>query len=223
MTRADLARRIQHTLLKITATRDDILQLCAEARTYDFQAVCVQPMWVPLAVEALRGSATVVCAVADFPHGAGTNPGVMAEVRELMRLGAREVDVVCKIGYLRSGMGEAFRAHLSSVVEAAGGAVTKVILECALLSDEELARAIDLAVAAGMDYIKTASGFNGPGATVEMVARMRELAAGRIKIKAAGGIRSHADAAAMIAAGADCLGTSSGVAIVSGATSSTNY
>lgn len=223
MTRAELARRIQHTLLKITATRDDILQLCTEARTYDFQAVCVQPMWVPLAVEALRGSATVVCAVADFPHGAGTNPGVMAEVRELMRLGAREVDVVCKIGYLRSGMDDAFRAHLAAVVEAAGGAVTKVILECALLSNEELARAINLAVAAGMDYIKTASGFNGPGATVEMVTRMRELAAGRIKIKAAGGIRSQADAEAMIAAGADCLGTSSGVAIVSGATSSSNY
>lgn len=223
MTRAELARRIQHTLLKITATRNDILQLCAEARTYDFQAVCVQPMWVPLAVDALRGSSTVVCAVADFPHGAGTNPGVMAEVRELMRLGAREVDVVCKIGYLRSGMDDAFRAHLAAVVEAAGDAVTKVILECALLSDEELARAINLAVAAGMDYIKTASGFNGPGATVEMVTRMRELAAGRIKIKAAGGIRSQADAEAMIAAGADCLGTSSGVAIVSGAASSSNY
>lgn len=223
MTRAELARRIQHTLLKITATRDDILHLCAEARTYDFQAVCVQPMWVPLAVDALRGSSTVVCAVADFPHGAGTNPGVMAEVRELMRLGAREVDVVCKIGYLRSGMDDAFRAHLAAVVEAADGAITKVILECALLSDEELARAINLAVAAGMNYIKTASGFNGPGATVEMVTRMRELAAGRIKIKAAGGIRSQADAEAMIAAGADCLGTSSGVAIVSGATSASNY
>jgi len=223
MTNADLARRIQHTLLKITATRSDILQLCAEARTHNFQAVCVQPMWVPLAVDALRGSSTVVCAVADFPHGAGTNPGVMAEVRELTRLGAAEIDVVCKIGFLRSAMDDAFHAHLAAVVEAAHGAVSKVILECALLSDDELARAINLAVAAGMDFIKTASGFNGPGATTDMVARMHQLAAGRIKIKAAGGIRSRADAEAMLAAGADCLGTSSGVAILSGACSESAY
>jgi len=223
MNPADLARRIQHTLLKITATRSDILRLCAEARSHNFQAVCVQPMWVPLAADSLRGSSTVVCAVADFPHGAGSIPGVMAEVRELTRLGAAEIDVVCKIGFLRSRMYDAFQAHLAAVVEAAGGALTKVILESALLTDHELARAINLAVAAGMDYIKTASGFNGPGATVEMVARMHQLAAGRIKIKAAGGIRSRADAEAMLAAGADCLGTSSGVAIVSGTPSENAY
>ncbi|MCX7847978.1 MAG: deoxyribose-phosphate aldolase [bacterium] len=223
MTPTELARRIQHTLLKITATRDDILSLCREARTYNFQAVCVQPIWVPLAVNSLRDSDTVVCSVADFPHGASTIPAVTAEVQELLRSGAREVDVVCKIGYLRSGMYTAFRDHLAAVATAANGAITKVILEAALLTDDELATAIDLAAQAGIHYIKTASGFNGPGASVELVSRMHQLAAGRLKIKAAGGIRTKADAEAMLAAGADCLGTSSGVAIVTGAETSAPY
>lgn len=223
MTPAELARRIQHTLLKITASREDILALCNEARTYDFQAVCVQPIWVPLAVEQLANTNTVVCAVADFPHGCSTLPAVVTEVRELLRLGAREIDVVGKLGYLRSGMYDAFRTHLAAIVSAAAGAVTKVILEAALLSDDELARAIDLAAEAGVDYIKTASGFNGPGASVEIVTRMRQLAKGRLKIKAAGGIRTKTDAEAMLAAGADCLGTSSGVAIVTGTQGSAPY
>jgi len=180
-------------------------------------------MWVPLAVAALRGSTSAVCAVADFPHGAGGRAAKAGEVRDLVAKGATEVDVVCKIGYLRSGMAREFQDDLAAVVAAAGGAVTKVILETSILSDDEVRRAIDLAVAAGMDYIKTASGFNGPGATVEIIARMRELAAGRVKIKAAGGIRTREDALAMLHAGAHLLGTSSGVAIMQGATATTQY
>lgn len=219
----ELAKRIQQTLLKITATADDIRRLCQESRDYAFQAVVVQPMWVNLAVRELEQSAIAVCSVADFPHGAGSKQAKVAETAALVSKGVDEIDVVCKIGYLRSGMDAAFREDLSAVVDAANGRITKVILETSILTDSELARAIDLAVEAGMDYIKTASGFNGPGATVEIIKKMYDLANGRIKIKAAGGIRTHEDALAILKAGADCIGTSSGVAIVTGSISSTTY
>jgi deoxyribose-phosphate aldolase len=216
MTNAELAAVIQHTQLKITATEADIAKLCAECREFGLQAAVVHPMWVDLALRELAGCATVVCSVADFPHGAATRPTKAAAVRDLVKRGVAEVDVVCKIGYLRSEMYDEFRDDLAAVVEAADGAVTKVILETSILTDAELAQAIELAIEARMDYIKTASGFNGPGATVEIIARMSELANGRVKVKAAGGIRTRQDAEAMIAAGADCLGTSSGVAIITG-------
>jgi deoxyribose-phosphate aldolase len=219
----ELAKRIQQTLLKITATADDIRRLCQECRDYEFQAVVVQPMWVNLAVRELEQSDIAVCSVADFPHGAGSQQAKAAETATLVSKGVDEIDVVCKIGYLRSGMDAAFREDLSAVVDAANGKITKVILETSILTDSELARAIDLAVEAGMDYIKTASGFNGPGATVEIIKKMHDLANGRIKIKAAGGIRTHDDALAILNAGADCIGTSSGVAIVTGSISSTTY
>ncbi|NLS91996.1 MAG: deoxyribose-phosphate aldolase [Planctomycetaceae bacterium] len=223
MTSSDLAGRIQHTLLKITASADDIRRLCRECREYHFQAACIQPMWVDLAAQELAGSATAVCAVADFPHGACTAEAAAFEVRDLVRRGAQEIDVVCKIGYLRSGMDAAFRDDLAAVVGAAQGRVTKVILETSILTPGELARAINLSAEAGMHYIKTASGFNGPGATVEIVREMKRLAAGRVKIKAAGGVRTREDAVAMIEAGADCLGTSSGVAIMQGGTQGAGY
>ena len=219
----NIASKIQHTLLKITATDDDIKQLCDEAKKYNFQAVCVQPMWAELAVAELKNSNCVVCAVADFPHGAGGLKAKAAEVSDLVAKGVEEIDVVCKIGYLRSGMFDEFRDDLAVVANAANGKITKVILETSILTDEELKTAIELAVDAKMDYIKTASGFNGPGATVEIVKRMAELARGRIKVKAAGGIRSREDAEAMIEAGADVLGASSGVAIVTGGKSEKGY
>lgn len=219
----ELARRIQHTLLKITATDADIVRLCQECRDYQFQAAVVQPMWVDRAREKLEGSTTAVCSVADFPHGAGSVAAKAAEVADLVNKGVAEIDVVCKIGYLRSGLYDAFRDDLAAVVDAARGNITKVILETSILSDNELSRAIDLAVDAGMDFIKTASGFNGPGATVPIIQKMVELANGRIKVKAAGGVRSREDALAILEAGADCIGTSSGVAIVTGSISATTY
>ncbi len=219
----NIARKIQHTLLKITATADDIKSLCEEAKKYDFQSVCVQPMWAELAVSELKDSNTVVCAVADFPHGACGLKAKAAEVADLVSKGVEEIDVVCKIGYLRSGMFDEFRDDLSVVVKAANGKITKVILETSILTDEELQKAVELSIEAGMDYIKTASGFNGPGATVPIIKRMYELAAGRIKVKAAGGIRCWDDAVAMVEAGADVLGASSGVAIITGAKSGDSY
>ena len=219
----ELAHKIQHTQLKISACADDIVRLCQECREHDFQAAVVQPMWVDLALKELSGSSTVVCSVADFPHGAGGTKAKACEVADLVSKGVSEVDVVCKIGYLRSGMFDAFRDDLAAVVDAARGKTTKVILETSILSDDELARAIDLAVEAGLDYIKTASGFNGPGATVPIIRKMTDLAGGRVKVKAAGGVRSTEDALAILEAGADCIGTSSGVAIVTGSISSTTY
>ncbi len=223
MKKLKINRYIQHTLLKITSTADDIKKICSECLEYDFQAVCVQPMWVELAVNELENSNSVVCAVADFPHGAGSIKAKACEVAELVRKGVEEIDVVCKIGWLRSGMDKEFRDDLSAVAEAANGKITKVILETSILTDQELARAVELAIEAKIDYIKTASGFNGPGATVDIIKRMYELADGRIKVKAAGGIRTFEDAVAMIEAGADTLGASSGVAIITGAESTDSY
>ena len=219
----NIARKIQHTLLKITTTADDIKLLCSDARKYNFQAVCVQPMWASLAVDELKNSNTVVCSVADFPHGACGRKAKAAEVSDLVSKGVKEIDVVCKIGYLRSGMYDEFRDDLAAVSNAAQRKITKVILETSILTDEELQRAVELSIEAGIDYIKTASGFNGPGATVPIIERMYELAAGRIKVKAAGGIRCYDDAVAMVNAGADVLGTSSGVAIVTGEESGDSY
>lgn len=212
-----IAGYIQHTLLAVTATRDDITRLCDECLTYNFQAAVVQPMWIPHAAQLLANSQVALCAVADFPHGAGSIASTRAEITWLRENGATEIDVVAKIGYLFSGMDDAFRDDLVAVKHAAQGAITKVILETSIVTGDRLARAIELAVDAGMDYIKTASGFNGPGATVEIVETMHRLARGRVKVKAAGGIRSYEDACAMIAAGAESLGTSSGVAIMTGA------
>ncbi len=219
----NIAEKIQHTLLKITAVAADIKLLCSDARKYNFQAVCVQPMWASLAVNELNNSNTVVCAVADFPHGACGMKAKAAEVSDLVYKGVEEIDVVCKIGYLRSGMYDEFRDDLAVVSNAAQGKITKVILETSILTDEELQRTVELSIEAGIDYIKTASGFNGQGATVPIIERMYELAAGRIKIKAAGGIRCYDDAVAMVNAGADVLGTSSGVAIVTGGESGDSY
>jgi len=219
----NIAKKIQHTLLKITATADDIKLLCGDAAKYNFQAVCVQPMWASLAVDELKNSNTIVCAVADFPLGACGLKANTAEVADLVSKGVEEIDVVCKIGYLRSGMYDEFREDLANVVNAANGKITKVILETSILTDDELQRAIELSIEAGMHYIKTASGFNGPGATVPIIERMYELAAGRIKVKAAGGIRCYDDAVAMVNAGADVLGTSSGVAIITGEKSGDSY
>jgi len=223
MKNLNVNKYIQHTLLKITSTADDIKILCNECREFQFQAVCVQPMWAELAVKELGNSDSVVCAVADFPHGAGSIKAKACEVADLVNKGVEEIDVVCKIGWLRSGMFAEFREDLAAVVSAAQGKITKVILETSILTGDELAKAVELAIEAKMDYIKTASGFNGPGATVDIIKQMYKLADGRIKVKAAGGIRSYEDAVAMIEAGADILGASSGVAIVTGTESGEGY
>jgi len=216
---AVIARMIDHTLLKPDATDAMIVRLCEEAAQYRFATVCVNPHWVPLAAKRLSGADVGVTTVVGFPLGSTTSAAKAAEAREAAALGATDVDMVLNIGALKSGDADFVRRDVAAVVEACrGGAIVKVILETGYLTDEEKTLACRLVAEAGADFVKTSTGF-GPGtATVADVALMRAAVGDALGVKAAGGIRDLAAARAMIAAGATRLGTSSGVAIVSGGT-----
>jgi deoxyribose-phosphate aldolase len=214
----DLAKYIDHTLLKPEATASDIDRLCAEAREYRFASVCVNPTWVKRAATQLQDSGVVTCSVIGFPLGA-TPPEIKAmEARRALRDGAREVDMVINIGALKSGDVDLVREDIGKVVDAAHevGALCKVILETALLSDEEKVIASSLAKAAKADFVKTSTGFGPGGATVYDVALMRETVGPEMGIKAAGGVRTLEDVEDMLAAGATRIGASAGVQIVAG-------
>ncbi len=213
----DLAKYIDHTLLKPDATQEDIDTLCDEAIEYGFAAVCINPTWVKRAAERLRGSDVKVATVIGFPLGATTSEIKAMETRKALRDGAREVDMVINIGALKSGQNELVRKDIEKVVDAAheGGAITKVILETALLTDEEKVIASALAKAAKADFVKTSTGFSGGGATVYDVALMRETVGPDMGVKASGGVRTLEDAEDMIAAGATRIGASAGVQIMS--------
>jgi deoxyribose-phosphate aldolase len=210
-----LASVIDHTLLKPDAVPAQIAALCEEARRYRFAAVCVNPRYVPQCVRALEGSGVAVCTVAGFPLGATTAASKAYEAREAIRSGAKEIDMVLAVGALKAGEERLVRREIARVVRAChrGGALCKVILETALLSDEEKVRACRLAAAAGADFVKTSTGFQG-GATVYDVCLMRHTVGERMGVKAAGGIRTLNDALKMLVAGASRLGASAGVAIV---------
>lgn len=211
----DVARRIDHTLLKADASQDQIAQLCYEARTYHFASVCVNPAHVKLCAQLLKGSDIPVCTVVGFPLGA-TPPTVKAfETQQAIRDGAREIDMVINIGALKSGDFKAVHEDIGAVVRSAhaGNAVVKVIIEAALLTDEEKVIACQLAKTAGADYVKTSTGFGPGGATVADVALMRRVVGSEMGIKAAGGVGTYADAQAMLAAGATRIGASAGVRI----------
>ena len=212
----NIAKIIDHTLLKPEATRDQIVQLCREAREYGFATVCVNPSYVKLAAELLRGSSVKVCSVVGFPLGA-TLPEVKAyEARRAIEEGAAEIDMVINIGALKSGDLELVKRDIASVVDVchARGALCKVIIEAALLTDEEKVLACQLARAAGADYVKTSTGFGPGGATVQDVALMRRTVGPEMGVKAAGGIRSYEAAKSMVEAGATRIGASAGVKIV---------
>lgn len=227
-----LARRIDHTALKPETTAGDIERLCEEARRYGFATVCVNPCYVALAAEHLGDSPVGVCTVIGFPLGA-TLPEVKArEVEDVVRNGATEVDMVINVGWLKSGAYEAVEQDIRAVVEAAREArnprgdarvLTKVILETALLADEEKVIASILAQQAGADFVKTSTGFSKGGATAADVALMRRIVGSGMGVKASGGIRSCADAEAMIAHGATRIGASASVAVVEGQRSDTEY
>ena len=213
----DLARYIDHTLLKPAATEEQIRKLCAEAREYNFRSVCVNPTWVKLAAELLRGSDVLTCTVVGFPLGA-TEPEIKAmEARRAIRNGAREIDMVINIGALKSGNDALVLRDIRAVVEDCvdGNAVCKVILETALLNDDEKRRASELARTARAHFVKTSTGFSTGGATVSDVALMAEVVRGAgMEVKASGGISSYSDAKAMIEAGATRLGASASIGIV---------
>jgi deoxyribose-phosphate aldolase len=214
-----LARYIDHTLLKPEASRDQILKLCREAVEHHFASVCVNPCWVRLCAEALRGSEVKVCTVIGFPLGATLSTVKAFEAEECIRQGAGEVDMVINIGALKSGDRQYVEDDIRAVVERAHalGALVKVIIETVLLTQEEKVLACRLSQAAGADFVKTSTGFAGGGATVEDVALMRQVVGDAMGVKAAGGIRTYADALRMIQAGANRLGTSAGVQIIQGA------
>ena len=219
-----IARYIDHTLLKPEATPAQIEKLCQEAVEYDFMSVCVNPIFVPTAVQLLRGSEVKVCTVIGFPLGATTAKVKVFEAHQAAGNGARELDMVIAVGQLKAGEYGAVAADIAGVVEAAHshGAICKVIIETALLSESEKIAACLLAVRAGADYVKTSTGFASGGATVDDIALMRRVVGDEVGVKASGGVRSRADADALIAAGATRLGASAGVAIVTSTGSSSS-
>lgn len=211
-----IARLIDHTLLKPEATRAQIITLCAEARDHGFASVCVNPYWVPIAARELAGSGVSVCTVCGFPLGATTSSTKAHEAGEAVAAGAREIDMVINVGALRSGDHEAVQRDIELVAAAthAGNAILKVIIEAALLEDAEKTAACTLAKAAGAEFVKTSTGFGPGGATLADVALMRAAVGPELGVKAAGGIRTLEELEAMVAAGANRIGTSSGVRIV---------
>jgi len=219
-----LASLIDHTLLKPDAKREDIEQLCREAAQFCFASVCVNPNWVPLCRELLKGSGVKVCTVIGFPFGSHL-PDVKAyEARRAVETGAEEVDMVINLGALKSKDYALVEQDIRGVVQAVGrDTVVKVILETAMLTREEKIMGSSLAKAAGADYVKTSTGYGGGGATAEDVKLMRETVGPEIGVKASGGIRTKEDVEAMVAAGATRIGASAGVKIVRGETGESKY
>ncbi len=216
---AAIATLIDHTLLRPEATRADIVKLCGEARQYGFATVCINPYWVPLASSELEGSVVRVCTVAGFPLGATSTQAKVAEAAVALRAGALEIDMVMNVGAMRSGDLDAVKLDIQAVAQAChdAGAIVKVILETALLDDEQKTAACGLAQAAGADFVKTSTGFGPAGATAHDVALMRAAVGPRTGVKAAGGIRTIEDFRAMAAAGANRIGASASVKIVEAA------
>ncbi|HEY69510.1 MAG TPA: deoxyribose-phosphate aldolase [Anaerolineae bacterium] len=214
-----MAHMIDHTLLKPDATQDEIAQLCYEARKHKFASVCVNPAYAKLCSELLKDSGVEVCVVVGFPLGATPTDGKVFETQQAIREGASEVDMVINIGALKSRDYESVEQDIASVARVchAGNAILKVIIEAALLTDEEKVVACQLSKVAGADYVKTSTGFGPGGATVEDVALMRRVVGPTMGVKAAGGIRTYEDAQKMIAAGASRLGASASIRIMQGA------
>lgn len=211
----NITRFIDHTLLRPDATPAQILRLCDEAKSYGFASVCVNSIYVPLAVNRLQGSQVKVCTSIGFPLGATTTLIKVVEARDAIASGATELDMVINIGALKAGDYDLVRRDIEAVVRAAGSSVmVKVILETCLLTDEEKEKACLLAREAGAAFVKTSTGFALKGATVEDVRLMRRVVGPNMGVKAAGGIRDFNTAMKMIVAGATRLGTSSGVSIV---------
>jgi deoxyribose-phosphate aldolase len=216
---SSIASLIDHTLLRPEATRVDILQLCREAREYEFASVCVNPYWVPLAAAELAASQVKVCTVVGFPLGATSTEAKVAETEAALAAAAQEIDMVQNIGALRGGDRQAVQQDIEAVVMVAhrAGAIVKVILETALLDDDQKTAACLLAKAAGADFVKTSTGFGPSGATVHDVELMRRTVGPVMGVKASGGVRTLDDLNKMVAAGATRIGASASVKIVEAA------
>ncbi|MFC0522559.1 deoxyribose-phosphate aldolase [Pontibacillus salicampi] len=221
---AKLAKMIDHTQLKPDTSREKIEQICEEAKEYGFASVCVNPYWVTLCAELLEGTDVKVCTVIGFPLGANTKELKAYETKQAIENGATEVDMVINIGALKSGDYETVKHDIEAVVRATEGkALTKVIIETSLLTDEEKEKACELAKEAEADFVKTSTGFSGGGATVEDVRLMRKTVGEEMGVKASGGVRDRQGADDIVEAGATRIGASAGVQIVSGGQGSSDY
>ena len=219
----NIAHYIDHTLLKLDATEDQIRQLCAEAAKYGFASVCVRPKWVSLCVDLLDSVDVLVCTVIGFPLGTDKTADKVIEAKAAYLQGADDLDMVLNVEALKAGDLDLVEADIRAVRKAAPEATLKVIIETCRLTDAEKVKACQIAKKAGADYVKTSTGFSTGGATVADVKLMRETVGSAMGVKASGGIRSYADAKAMIEAGANRLGCSAGIAIVQGAASDASY
>lgn len=224
MDKAQIAKMIDHTILKAEATESEIIKLCKEAIHYNFASVCVNPSMVPVAAKELKGTHVKVCTVIGFPLGATTTEVKVFETKDVIEKGATEVDMVINVGKLKERNLEYVKNDIKAVVEAAKGkALTKVIIETCLLTEEEKIIACKLSKEAGADFVKTSTGFSTGGATVEDIKLMRETVGPEMGVKASGGVRSKKDALAMIENGATRIGASASIAICEGTESNSNY
>ncbi|SRR3712207_1428310 len=219
----NINKYIDHTLLKADSVQSQLDQLIEEAKAYDFASVCVNPCWVAYAAKALKGTDVKVCTVVGFPLGATTSATKAFETKDAIENGADEIDMVINIGLLKQGDYQAVEDDMRAVVEASGDKLVKVIIEACLLTDDEKVKACQLAVNAGVDFVKTSTGFSTGGATVSDVKLMRQTVGPDIGVKAAGGTRSLEDALAFVEAGATRIGTSAGVTIMKGEVANGGY
>ncbi|MGL5086955.1 MAG: deoxyribose-phosphate aldolase [Clostridium sp.] len=224
MNKKELAQMIDHTILKPEATEAEIMQLCKEAVEYGFASVCINPSMVKKAAIILEGSEVKVCTVIGFPLGATTTAVKAFETEQTIKDGATEVDMVINIGKLKENNLEYVKNDIAAVVNAAKGkAITKVIIESCLLSDEEKVAVCTIAKEVGADFVKTSTGFSSGGATKEDIKLMRETVGPDMGVKASGGVRSHEDVMTMIENGATRIGASASIAICNGTKSNSNY
>ncbi|MCC5875662.1 MAG: deoxyribose-phosphate aldolase [Candidatus Sumerlaeia bacterium] len=223
MKAADVAAYIDHTLLKPDATPDQVAELCTQARDYKFASVCVNPCNIRQCAEALAGSGAMVCTVVGFPLGSMTTAAKAAETRDAVALGAEEIDMVINVGRLKARDYHYVLCDIQAVVDAAGGRTVKVIIETSLLTEEEKVAASLLTKAGGAHFVKTSTGFSGGGATPEDISLMRQTVGDDFGVKASGGVRDLAAARKLLSAGANRLGCSASIAIVSGGKGKDGY
>lgn len=223
MDKQDLTNMIDYTLLRPTTTRDEITKFCEETIEHGFKTVFVNPHYVKHAHELLSPHGIKVGVPIGFSLGGATTHVKVEETKEAIKNGAEEIDMLVNLGALKSGEYDVVKNDIAAVVEAAGGLTTKVIIETALLTDDEKVKATELIIEAGADFVKTATGFNGGGATVEDVKLLKSIADGKIGVKAAGGVKTFDDAVKIVEAGASRIGASGAVEIISGGTSTASY
>ncbi|MFQ1017725.1 deoxyribose-phosphate aldolase [Gilliamella sp. BG7] len=218
------AKYIDHTLLAMNATKDQITKLCEEAKQYHFYSVCVNSGYVPLVASLLKGSDVKVCSVVGFPLGAMLTSAKAFETEMAVKAGAQEIDMVVNVGWLKSNDWDAVKQDIEAVFNACGAVPLKVILETCLLTKDEIVKVCEICKQIGVAFVKTSTGFSVSGATVEDVKLMRDTVGNAMGVKASGGIRDRQTAEKMVQAGASRLGASAGIAIVSGdATSTSDY